>query len=448
MEDSSCAPRGFEAVITTLSFYVLCISWWLVDVPLLFVKPSPPPPPPPRQVDNNSSIDNNASSSSSVLSSSPGRVRLFLRAVAWNGIRAVQPTYIGLIALARAVSDGRNSTSAWPLLYYFGDALPNHPPALRPTALQWIKVVALDGVALVTEILLVVYGYYTSSASSSRHYDVRIFASGMWILSATPSCVLGAYLLLFVSRRASRLHRNWRLATAGTLLVAAGLALILALHFSVPPKDRVPAAAGIMAMQWALSLLPLVACRCSCCGSGARGMPWRIVYLIFAVAVRTLTLTLEVSSSSFSNEFWFCRVPPQVGGWLTGVFGGALLFGFAIKGLVDAERWRPELVKVWKGEQQGALTAEEAYVPLQDDEERQTGPPPPHSPPPPFISHQPQQSQQQQGGNHAESEDMLNAEGLARRSTDLPSYQDATRRTDTMPPSYGEAAPDGQLVFD
>jgi len=87
----------------------------------------------------------------------------------------------------------------------------------------------------------------------------------------------------------------------------------------------------------------------------------------------------------------------------------------------------------------------ETYVPLQDDEERQNEPPrPPQSPPPPFT---PQPQQQQQGEDHGES-DMLQAEGIERRSTDLPSYQDATRRTDTMPPSYGEAAPDGQLVFD
>ncbi|GJN73858.1 hypothetical protein PLIIFM63780_007929 [Purpureocillium lilacinum] len=418
MDDSSCTPNAFEAVITTLSFFSLCVSWWLVDVPLLFVKP-------PRR-----SSDGDASSS-------PGRVRLFFRAVAWNCIRAVQPTYIGLIALARAISDGRNSTSAWPLLYYFGDALPNHPQVLRPTALQWVKVALLDGVILVTEILLVVYGY-----TAGRYHDTRVFAAGMWILSATPACVLGAYLLLFVSRRVSRLHRSWRLATAGSLLVLVGLALILSLYFSAP-RDRVPAIASIMTMQWVLPLLPMVACQCTCCGL-SRGMPWRIVYLIFAVAVRTITLTLDVGSSTFSNEFWFCRVPPQAGGWVTGVFGGALLFGFAIKGVVDAERWRPELVKVWKGQQQGALSTE-TYVPLQDDEERQNEPPrPPQSPPPPFT---PQPQQQQQGEDHGES-DMLQAEGIERRSTDLPSYQDATRRTDTMPPSYGEAAPDGQLVFD
>lgn len=393
MDSDRCTGTALAGITSTIAFASVALTWWVVELPELFFK---------HPQGHNSENDN------------PSRPWRFIRGLSWNCIRALQPCYILLLALA-----GGRYPQQWAVIYYFGHC-PDRQRITSFTRWEWAKIALTDGVALIGEILLVLE---TTLISKN---DVTGFSKGMWLLSIMPSAIFGPYLILLGAiKKSPPLGRAW----FGFLLaILIGLGLILGIYFS--SNEREPAIAAAMTAQYAVTLLPFAIS--SCCPGGCMCLP-----LLFSAILRIMPFVIGVSLT-YPGYFWFCALNRSALGAVVGILGGFLVLSFAMLGSRYAEFYRPDFQRAMKAQRR----RDEESTPLQEVESRRPA-------------------------NHAEEAGGSSSAGggvggwfgglsatINRAETLLPSYGEAIvappafdglstlSRRQTAPPTYEEVASD------
>jgi hypothetical protein len=134
--EPNCSASILDWITFILALSLLFLSWWVFEVPTLFIPES-----------HQDAILTRGNPKLS-------RFRRFLRAIAWNCVRAISHSYVASVALARSLN-----AREWPALYYFGHEIEAGDEAARQlTSWQWARIILMDASYIVAECLLVYRG--------------------------------------------------------------------------------------------------------------------------------------------------------------------------------------------------------------------------------------------------------------------------------------------------
>jgi hypothetical protein len=377
-EDTECVEEPLQWAFLVAPYVLLTTPWWLVEVPLLFIKKNHYNSQPPGI---------------------RGRIRAFFRAVSWNCARYLQPSYVAIAALARS-----HDKEAWKVLYYFGYE-PTDDGSRSITKWEWSKIAVMDGLPFALELWLVIHNTFMPE---DRHVALGL---GSWLLHTVPASVIGAWLIA-ASHMSGRLNRAHHGVACFLLLIVVGLALILTTHFTTP--DAFSAVGGALVVAYGLPMLPL--CCMNCCDGR-----FHFFFYMYGAIARTMPLLVAIWASD-GDDYVFCfirnGVPVLVPLIILGI-GSMLVAGYC-GGRFGVERFRPELDEVMSS---GLQRDEDDQVPLHGDVEAAGGP----------------VSQSHPGG--ADEEVRVQPEGRAgRESADETAPPPPYKRHGTLPPSYEERA--------
>jgi hypothetical protein len=322
--EPNCSASVFDWILFVSTLSLLSLGWWIFEVPTLFT------PEPHREA--------------TLIGGSPkpGRFRRFHRALAWNCIRALMPSYVAIIAMARS-----KKAKEWATLYYFGyDMEAGDDAARQLTGWQWAKISLTDVSHLVLECLL---AYRAAATAEKRDYPL---VQGWWLFASLPASIIGLYLILI--RALPNPPRRFFVGLIGfLLLVFVGVAFILAIYFSSGMHRTVGAAfAGSMALSWSFTMFPLTLCLC--CGGR-----FHALFYLLSAAARAMPLLAEMMSPR--EKFPFCSINHP--GLLAtfGVVAGICVFYCAAMGSGLCERYRKNLEQLLETAEEG----QEEHVALQ-----------------------------------------------------------------------------------
>ena len=305
----NCSAHPFDWVLFVLSLVILCVLWWAVEIPTLFVQQE-------------------ARTTAEARRPWRNRFRVFFTAVAWNCVRLLQPSYVAIVAMARTRDHPRN----WPRLYYFGYEKGLDDEEFRPqfTRGQWTKVALTDGLQAVVEILLI---YRGSVISRQQQNPVWL---GAWLLATLPTSLLGLHLIV-VSRLPEPPRRFLVGLYAFLTLSVVGAGLIVAVVFGAAPDTYGRPLAGALATAWATIMVPLPTMYC-CFGR------FHSLFYLFAAFARISLLLMDLLRSR--DTFPFCSINHPALVAVVGVFGGVLVLLFGLRGGTRCEQYRWNLERL------------------------------------------------------------------------------------------------------
>lgn len=316
-QQPNCSATILEWVLFVASLTVLCLAWWIVELPLLL---SPDY--------YHAKVDANPDKQTPSLTI---RLGAFFRAVTWNCVRILSPFYIGTFALARS-PDPRT----WPVLYFFGsnfDRADEDTETASLTPRQWIKLVLLDAPIPIVQCLL---AYRGAARARDQQYPTPLLQA-WWLFASLPAPLTGI-LLLALGRFCTpgRLpHRFYLCVLIFAYLALIGTALILTLYFtSGIARIAGPAFAGGTTLSWFFVMSPLQLSGC-CDGTGGR---LNMLFYLFAASSRFAPLLADMLVSR--EDFPFCGANHRALVVVYAVLAGIFVYAGALSGAAECEKHR------------------------------------------------------------------------------------------------------------
>lgn len=317
----NCSAAPIDWVLYIGALLILCLGWWVLEIPLLFTKSSYQP------------LSSRGADEQLAQRKPLGR---FWDAVRWNCCRTLTPTAIGVIAIARNLHE-----KAWPGLYYFGAERTSTSRA-GFTLWQWVKILLTDVVPIVFFCLLI-------WRSPHMMNTWNILFPAWWLVAYTVQCVLGLYLLA-ASNMPNPPRAGWTIIIGFPVMLFTGVVFCVP-AFLVLKKGGMPPQLGwSVFLTWYWVLIPFTLW--GCCG----GRGHLLVYIMNA-SFRMIPLLIGM----FDNRplFIFCSFNYTGVTVVVGILGGALPLILGMWGQSAlCERYRPDLRRISEGKYAGQTAQE------------------------------------------------------------------------------------------
>ncbi|KAK5990805.1 hypothetical protein PT974_09078 [Cladobotryum mycophilum] len=304
--DSNCSANILDWIIFIGALVILCGSWWIVELPILF-----------------SAETHQQLAPTTVRHRVGHRLKKFWRAIEWNCTRSLMPSSVAVFAMAR-----NSDPKSWPGLYYFGSERESQD-ASPLTAAQWTKIALTDAAPLLVHILLV----YRGSAGLGKDSTLP---PGSWLLPYLVAPVLGCYLVI-ISKLRRRVWRRFAIMVAIPVLMVVGAALVLISYFTATNRGFGPAFAGILASCWVVIMLPWSLM--FCCGG-----TFHFVFFLYSAAARACLFILSMVGSP--KNFPFCSGSATPLAIVSGVLGGIIVYWLGLMGNIQCQGYRTDLRKM------------------------------------------------------------------------------------------------------
>ncbi|KAK3185241.1 hypothetical protein K4F52_005941 [Lecanicillium sp. MT-2017a] len=320
----NCSAVPFDWVLYIATVVILCLGWWLLELPLLFTTPG-------RQPFSIAGDDVNIYTY--------GRFRRFSDAIRWNCARTLNPSYVGVLSIAR-----NTDSRAWAGLYYFGGE--RISATTSPfTWWQWTKVLLIDFVPVAVEALLI-----ARSSKEGMMTNFSLIMPGWWLLPYTVPCFVGWYLLVLRHMR-NPPKVGTVILIGGPIVLVGGLTVAVPLFVQLIRAGMTPAILPAIFLSWALVLVPFTLMNC-CDGR---------LHAIFYVW-NTVCRIMPLMTAMFDSRPVFPFCSHNTAGVVIGiaVLGGFVVMLLGISGGAGlCEMYRPYL-RDFKNRAAAADAAEEA----------------------------------------------------------------------------------------
>jgi hypothetical protein len=304
VQQPNCSASALDWVLFILSLIILCLIWWILEVPQLL-----------------SGLHASATSPSG-WPSYGDRFRHFYAVASWNCARVLSPSYGAAVSLARS-----SSATKWPVLYYFGHELDRDVRA--PLSFwQWTKIILMDGSVLVAQCLL---AYRGAVLTREQEYP-RPLLSGWWLFASLPAPITCIFLFIISVVQAPP-RRVFIFFLNLLVLALIDTSFLLILYFTSSLHRTAGASfAGGAALSWAFVMFPLPLLRCCCRG------PLHLLFYTFATASRMIPLLAEMLVNR--SDFVFCGANHLALPVVYGFFAGACVLqcGYASGALCEGHR--------------------------------------------------------------------------------------------------------------
>jgi hypothetical protein len=310
-KELNCSVPILDWVLLLLTLVILCVVWWVVEIPALFAR---------QEADQPPNLIGRASRPKK------SRTRRFFDALAWNCVRNLMPSYVAIIAIARA-----KDSQAWPAVYYFGYEInrgsENSASSKTLSPRRWVNIFIQDGVLLVVACTLIYRGI-----TAAREQNTTMFFA-TWLANAAVPAAVGVYLLAIAL--VLQPPRRLAIGLGFGVLVLFGALLISAAYFSSRLNQiGGPYYLGALILGWAISMLPLTLAYC-CEGH------FRILFYALSATLRTAPFLVDLLR--LSEVFTNCSIDTR--GLAAGysVLAGMLVWGMAPYGADYCEDFRDKL---------------------------------------------------------------------------------------------------------